>query len=173
MELCQLNLWAFVYTNNIVGAQNDAIVKVEGPIRFYASVFPPSLNGLTFIHDIGLVHRDIHPGNILRASPNPTQICDVVVKIADFGLAGETDPMIDALPSLTNAAELKKLSPNVGSKLFRAPELETEKYDYKVNIHSVGIVLYFLGRYLDDKKQWRDEILAFKDGERRSDDLCH
>ncbi|XP_028405805.1 serine/threonine-protein kinase ULK1-like [Dendronephthya gigantea] len=175
MELCRLNLWAFVYNNNIVdaGAQDGAIIKVHGPIRFYEQVFPQILSGLAFIHHIGWVHRDIHPGNILIANPNPKQMCGIVVKIADFGLAREIGPIIDDLPSLTNSEELEKLSSNVGNKLYRAPELDTGEYDYKVDLYSAGIVLYFLSRYLDDKKQWADEIWAFKAGKRCSDDLFH
>ena len=75
--------------------------------------------------------------------------------------------------TLTDGVELEKLSPKVGNKPFRAPELKTGCYDYKVDLYSAGIMLYFLSRYLKEKVQWNDEITAFKEGKRRSDVLCH
>ena len=133
------------------------------------------MKGLIFIHDEnGWVHRDIHPGNILIANPNPEQIADITVKIADFGLVREIRPILNAESlTLTDGVELEKLSPDVGNKQFRAPELETGCYDYKVDLYSAGIVLYFLSRYLGEKKQWYDEITAFKKGESPSEILCH
>ena len=173
MELCRVNLYVFVYNNTIKDLGNAEIIKARGPPRFYQHVFPQILKGLDFIHDSGWVHRDIHPGNILIANPNPEQITDITVKIADFGLAREIRSRLPESLTLTNGVELEELSSDVGNKLFRAPELKTNCYDCKVDLYSAGIVLYFLSRYLEEKTQWKDEIKAFKAGKRRSDDLCH
>lgn len=175
MELCRVNLWVFVYNNTIKTLENAEIIKAQSSPRFYQHVFLQILRGLSFIHDkIGWVHRDIHPGNILIANPNPEQITDITVKIADFGLAREIRPILNAESlTLTDGVKLEMLSPDVGNKLFRAPELKTECYDYKVDLYSAGIVLYFLSRYLKEKQQWSGEITAFKKGERRSDVLWH
>ncbi len=173
MELCHINLWAFVYSNQMGNAE---IIKARGSPRFYQHVFPQILKGLVAIHDdMGWVHRDIHPGNILIANPNPEEIRDITVKIADFGLAREIRSIIGSRNQnpLTEAPKLEKLSPHVGNEQLRAPELNTEHYDYKVDLYSAGIILYFLSRYLEDKRQWEKEIWAFRDGERRSDDLFH
>jgi serine/threonine protein kinase len=170
MEPCHANLWEFVYSNKMGDAE---IVKAQGPSRFYQRVFPQILEGLHVIHSIGWVHRDIHPSNILIANPNPQRISDIVVKIADFGLAREIRSIIDASLSLTDASKLEKLSTEVGCEFFRAPELDTEYYDYKVDLFSAGIVLYFVSCYLEDKEQWKKEIEAFRGGKRRSEDLCH
>ncbi|CAB4027513.1 eIF-2-alpha kinase GCN2-like [Paramuricea clavata] len=171
MELCRLNLEAFVYKNEMGNAE---IIKAQGPPRFYQHAFPQLLKGLYFIHEtMGWVHRDLHPSNILIANPNPQRISDIVVKIADFGRAREIRSIFDASASLTDASKLEKLSTEVGNKLFRAPELNTQDYDYKVDLYSAGIVLYFLSCYLEDKEQWKNEIKAFRNGERRSEDLFH
>jgi serine/threonine protein kinase len=171
MELCRLNLEAFVYKN---GMGNAEIIKVQGPPRFYQHAFPQVLEGLHFIHEtMGWVHRDLHPSNILIANPNPQAISDIIVKIADFGLAREIRSIFDASASLTDASKLETLSSHVGNKLFRAPELDTQDYDYKVDLYSAGIVLYFLSRYLEGKEQWNDEIKALRNGKRRSEDLFH
>ena len=170
IELCGLSLEAFVYSNEMGGVQ---IIQHQGTPRFYQRVFPQLLNGLSAMHSEGLVHRDIHPSNILIANPKPTEIDQVNIKIADFGLSREIASVLTASPSLTDAPKLQKLSANVGNKLFRAPELATEHYDYKVDLYSAGIVLYFLSRYLEDKKQWKSDILALTRGERGQDDMCH
>ena len=170
MELCWVNLEAFVYNNEMGNAK---ITQSQGPPRFYEQVFPQILNGLRAMHSKGLVHRDIHISNILIANPRPTEMRQINIKIADFGLAREIGPVINASPSLTNAPKLQKLSSGVGNELFRAPELETDDYDYKVDLYSAGIVLYFLSRYLENKKQWREEILALKNGERDRQHLYH
>ena len=170
MELCRVSLEAFVYKNEMGGAK---IIQSQGPPRFYRHVFPQILNGLKAMHSLGLVHRDIHMSNILIANPKPTEISEVNIKIADFGLAREIAPVINASPSLTDAPKLQSLSPRVGNELFRAPELATEHYDYKVDLYSAGIVLYFLSRYLEDKKQWRSEIWKLRNGGVRREQLYH
>ena len=170
MELCRVNLEAFVYSNEMGDAK---IIQSQGPPRFYEQVFPQILNGLSAMHSKGLVHRDIHISNILIANPKPTEISQINIKIADFGLAREIGSVINTSPSLTNAPKLQKLSSGVGNELFRAPELETEDYDYKVDLYSAGIVLYFLSCYLEDKKQWRVEIQALKNGKRGREHLYH
>ncbi|CAB4033839.1 eIF-2-alpha kinase GCN2-like [Paramuricea clavata] len=168
MELCRANLFVFVYENEMGGAE---IIKAQGPPRFYQHVFPQILEGLRFIHEkISWVHRDLHLKNILIANPNPREISGIIVKIADFGRARG---IINTSQSLTDFSKLEDLSPHVGCELFRAPELDTQDYDYKVDLYSAGIVLYFLSRYLEDKKQWKNEIEAFRGGKRRSEDLCH
>ena len=67
------------------------------------------MNGIAFLHDRNIVHRDIKPGNILLAS---TPEHNVVVKLGDFGLSKILDP-----DSLTSA-----MSSNVGTLSFKAPE---------------------------------------------------
>ena len=170
MELCLLNLETFVY-NNEMG--NATIIQSNGPPRFYQQVFPQILKGLCAMHSNGLVHRDIHISNILIAQPKPREINQINIKIADFGLAREIGPILDVSASLSDAPKLQKLSPGVGNELFRAPELETEYYDYKVDLFSAGIVLYFLSRYLEDKKLWRDEILDLRSGKFNKESLFH
>ncbi|XP_028395523.1 interferon-induced, double-stranded RNA-activated protein kinase-like [Dendronephthya gigantea] len=170
MELCRVALEVFVYKNEFGGAE---MIKCRDPPRFYQQVFPQILNGLNALHAIKIVHRDIHISNILIANPKPNSICEINVKIADFGLAREIGSVLSSSPSLTHAPKLQKLSSGIGNELFRAPELETDNYDYKVDLYSAGIVLYFLCRYLEDKKLWKKEFLALKNRERGQNDLYH
>ena len=167
MEHCFANLVDFI--------NNPPFITFTSPTPLWKHVFLQILNGLSVIHRIGWVHRNIHPGNILIAYPEPKQIKDIVVKIADFDLAREIGSIIRPSFALTVAPKLPGIS-NVQNKLFMAPELEKGYYDYKVDLYSAGTVLYLLSRNFPDKKQWPDEIREYRNGNRgqylsRQDDM--
>ena len=157
MELCWRDLLTFVYKNDMGGAE---IVQAPGNPRLYQQVFPQILEGLKAIHSIGWVHRDIHYRNILVATPKPSRISDIKIKIADFGLARNIE-LTEQLTPLSNA-------------LFSAPELspQNREYDEKVDLYSAGIVLYFLSRYIEDEKRWLGEIEKLKHQAPFYDHLC-
>jgi serine/threonine protein kinase len=160
MELCGLNLERFIYENNMGG---PGIIQAQGSPRFYQQVFEQILDGLDFIHSIRWVHRDIHPGNILVVHQHPQQISDIQVKIADFGLARHIGAEFEVV-GLTILPKLEKVSQFSRNGYFRAPELSTETYDFKVDVYSAGLVLYFISRYLEDPGKWPDEMTGLKEG---------
>mmetsp|Transcript_8981 Transcript_8981/g.6320 ORF Transcript_8981/g.6320 Transcript_8981/m.6320 type:complete len:87 (+) Transcript_8981:658-918(+) len=79
------------------------------------------------MHKRNIVHRDLKPENIM------CQLDDsFTVKLTDFGFASYIDPD-------------KKTKLFCGSPLFIAPEIILGKrYDYKVDIWSIGVILYLL-----------------------------
>ena len=150
MELCSLNLENFVLHNKIGG---PAIIQAEGPPRFYQQVFEQILNGLVYIHSIDWVHRDIHRGNILIVNPNPRRISDIHVKIADFGCARHVGIDLDRIGNeimgqfekLTPLGNEDQQNPSKAPKNhFLAPEIKTSTYDFKVDVYSAAVVLYFI-----------------------------
>jgi serine/threonine protein kinase len=85
------------------------------------------LETLQYMHTIGVVHRDLKPENILMT----TQEDDVEFKIIDFGLA-----------AVCSSAHLLD---RCGSPGYVAPEvLENQPYDSKVDVFSIGVVLYIM-----------------------------
>jgi serine/threonine-protein kinase len=88
-------------------------------------------------HDLGLLHRDIKPGNIYSAIRGGK--CDVA-KLLDFGLAKpiyQTDaPSLD----LTAAGSI------TGSPLYMSPEQASgqSEPDARSDIYALGAVAYFL-----------------------------
>jgi serine/threonine protein kinase len=164
MELCSVNLHTFVSKNKIDGPK---IIQAQGPPRFYQQVFRQILDGLVFIHSIYWVHRDIHPGNILVANANPKRIKDIHVKIADFGLARYVGAAFDVSADGTINLKSEKLTPFACAP-YTAPELKKDNYDFKVDVYSAGMVLYFISRYpvIQDSSALKSEIEETRRGER-------
>ncbi|KAL0926206.1 hypothetical protein M5K25_002417 [Dendrobium thyrsiflorum] len=85
-------------------------------------------SGLSVLHSNHIIHRDLKPENILLSTPTS----DAVLKIADFGLSRVVHPgeFADAV---------------CGSPLYMAPEvMQFQKYDNKVDMWSVGAILFEL-----------------------------
>jgi len=94
-------------------------------------------------HELGLVHRDIKPGNIMLTRRGG--ICDVV-KVLDFGLV---KPLNNSLGLDADVADTV-----VGTPHFMSPEAieKPESADPRSDLYSLGAVGYFLivGRTLFD-----------------------
>lgn len=107
----------------------------EGEIAY---VLREVLQGLSFMHAMKRLHRDIKSDNVLIGAP------DATVKLADFGFCAE----------LTE--ERNKRTTCVGTPYWMAPELiRQHEYDYKVDLWSVGILAIECAEweppYMDEK----------------------
>ncbi|KAK7809151.1 hypothetical protein U0070_006165 [Myodes glareolus] len=85
-----------------------------------AAITHGALQGLAYLHEHSLIHRDVKAGNILLTEPGQ-------VKLADFGSASTRSPA----------------NSFVGTPYWMAPEvilaMDEGKYDGKVDIWSLGI----------------------------------
>ena len=90
-----------------------------------AYFFYQLIEGLEYIHSLGITHRDIKPENLLLAKGN-------VLKIIDFGLS--------------NYFRGNLLSTPCGSPCYASPEMvKGDKYNgFKIDVWSTGIVLFAL-----------------------------
>lgn len=81
---------------------------------------------LGYIHERGLVHRDVTPGNIM-VQP------DGVVKMMDFGVVKEM------------GADLTAVGEVIGTVAWMAPEqITSSEVDARADLYSLGCVLYLL-----------------------------
>lgn len=90
------------------------------------------LDGVLYLHEMGIVHRDIKPENVLCTSKQTP----LHVKIADFGLS-----------SISTVADMKEnrmlMSTMIGTPEFVAPEIaRQETYTEKVDMWALGMLCY-------------------------------
>ncbi len=105
-----------------------------------------ALLGLQHIHELGLVHRDLEPANLMLVPPRtagmPDNTLHATVKILDIGLGralfDETTPGAADNFQLTNEGAL------IGNPDYLAPEQarDAHKSDIRADIYSLGCVLY-------------------------------
>jgi len=106
--------------------------------KMAASICYQITDALLYLHKYGIIHRDLKPDNILvkiRKDNNDSDkiIQDIIeIKLMDFGLS-----KILGNKETTNEG--------YGTVAFIAPEiLQRLPYNYKVDIWSLGIIMYFI-----------------------------
>lgn len=119
------------------GLTLDGVVDADGPqpASRVIKILEQAAGALQEAHDLGLVHRDIKPGNIMlaRRGTDPD-----TVKVLDFGLVRSVDRNRDGA-----VADSKML---VGTPLYMAPEVlqRDEELGPLADIYALGAVGYFL-----------------------------
>jgi serine/threonine protein kinase len=110
------------------GSLLDAVHEVTGQPLLILDVMRQVCLGLGHIHEQGIFHRDLKPGNILRTA-------DGRWSISDFGLAVEVERNTTMLTSTLRAG--------LGSFWYTAPEQwkAAREADHRSDIYSLGKVL--------------------------------
>jgi serine/threonine protein kinase len=82
---------------------------------------------LEYLHDAGIVHREISPKNIVVSGAS------LQVKVLDSGLARSSNPL---------EATITQVGMIVGDLRYMAPEQGAGRHDQRSDIYSLGVVTY-------------------------------
>jgi len=110
-------------------------VLARGPLQFedFLRFAQQSLEAIIAAHALGLIHRDLKPGNFMITRASPTAPFNV--KILDFGLAKYLDT-----PQPQSIDHLNSL---MGSIHYMAPEqFQRLPIDHRTDLYSLGCIFY-------------------------------
>jgi serine/threonine protein kinase len=118
----------------VEGVALDVLLKHKKqlPVRETVGFIVQALQGLQHIHECGMIHRDLKPGNLLLDHSG-------MVKILDLGLARFTDHRAENLT-------VQQGSLIMGTVDFMSPEQASAigPIDIRSDIYSLGATLYLL-----------------------------
>lgn len=112
----------------IDGDPLDLWVERFGLLPHFVAIplFIQVLKGVGFAHSIGMLHRDIKPGNLLVSRNG-------MVKVTDFGLSKMIQGVAGAASESARAASLNYVAPE---------RLEKKQIDNRSDIYSLGATFY-------------------------------
>jgi serine/threonine-protein kinase len=118
---------AWMVMEFIEGETFASMVQRRGPIPSQEAVplFRQALLGLGYAHRVGIVHRDIKPGNMMLNRQG-------IVKVMDFGIA-----------KVLGNRSMTRTGTQMGTAWYMAPEQVTNRgVDIRSDIYALGITLY-------------------------------
>ncbi len=123
----------------LTGRSLEAILAANGPLPPIVAVTyaVQACSALAFAHDVGIIHRDVKPENIMIVphrddDGNPSDLA----KVCDFGLAKLNDPE-------GNQEDLTTMGMLCGSPAYMSPEqTRGEVLDGRSDLYSLGVTLF-------------------------------
>ena len=142
------------------------IVSSKGPFSVgeAAAVIRQAALGLLHAHRAGIVHRDVKPGNLMRAA-------DGTVKVLDLGLARISSASLVTEASDVSGADgggRRSKGKLVGTLPYMSPEQleDPDTADPRSDIYSLGATMFFL---LTGRPPYTGEFLDLVYGHRHGD----
>ncbi len=117
----------YIVTRYVAGRPLDEVVKQDGPMELPAllRVAHGVASALAAVHSVGVIHRDLKPGNVLILDGEPVLI--------DFGIAQAVD-----------ATRLTQTGMFIGTPGYLAPEIiEGHEAGPEVDVHAWAGTLVF------------------------------
>jgi len=144
----------FIAMEYLEGRSLSDELKKSGPISAERAIHITRQvsRALREAHTLGVVHRDMKPGNVFLLKQDDD---DDFVKVLDFGLVKETSP--------SEAQEHTQIGQIMGSPRYMAPEqVQGKAVDGRTDIYSLGVMLYAMlaGRPPFDKATELSTMMA-------------
>ena len=109
----------------------DKIVDVKYFSELVAcNIMRQLLSAVAYCHENGVIHRDLKPENILIESSEEKNKDFFNIKVIDFGTC--------------EILKKKKLTEQIGTSFYIAPEVLKNGYNEKCDLWSCGVILYIL-----------------------------
>ncbi len=121
----------FIAQEYVAGKNLGQLVERQGALEpgLVLDILRQVVSALCKSHELGIVHRDVKPENILLSHAGE-------VKVADFGLARVTG---------ADTKTLTRVGVTMGTPLYMSPEqIEGRPLDVRSDIYSLGVTCYFL-----------------------------
>jgi serine/threonine protein kinase len=115
----------------LLDGESLAARLARGPMRFTeaAPIARAILETLAAVHDRGLLHRDLKPGNIFLTQHG--------VKLLDFGLARSAEPDQGATTAITREGLV------LGSPRYMAPEqIRGAQLDHRTDLFAAAVIVH-------------------------------
>lgn len=136
-----------IVMDRIEGVNLEQLLRKEGP-QDEAQVIEWGIQlagVLQYLHNCGILYRDLKPGNVLLGS-------DERLFILDFGAAIASDKVSSA--------------DSVGTRGFAAPEMYSRQADHRTDIYALGKTMHYLLTGIEPSRnsgnlpvrQWRPEL---------------
>ncbi|KAM9305517.1 eukaryotic translation initiation factor 2-alpha kinase 1 [Gastrophryne carolinensis] len=161
MKLCEKSLWDWIEERNERyrkgGDSSKCFEFVD--VRSALTIFSQLLEGVQYIHSMGLLHRDLKPRNIFLQGP------DLHVRIGDFGLACRDILERSGHWLKKEGANDSSHTTGVGTCLYAAQEqLQGSLYDSKSDMYSVGVILLELFHPFWTEMERNDVLTSLNSG---------
>ena len=121
----------FIAQEYVAGKNLGQLVERQGALEpgLVLDILRQVVAALCKSHELGIVHRDVKPENILLSHAGE-------VKVADFGLARVTG---------ADVKTLTQVGVTMGTPLYMSPEqIEGRPLDVRSDIYSLGVTCYYL-----------------------------
>jgi serine/threonine-protein kinase len=135
----------YIVMELVRGQSGAEILREEGVlgVQEALSMVLQACRGLDYAHRNGVIHRDVKPGNLLRAE-------DGVTKLADFGIA----------KAVSDESGITQVGSVIGTAAYLAPEQAAgERVGPQADLYALGVVTYqFLSGRLPYEAQSLTEL---------------
>ncbi|NXS15316.1 E2AK1 kinase, partial [Mystacornis crossleyi] len=164
MQLCEISLWDWIVDRN--KRCNRRSEDISSPYHLVDApwtmrIFQEIVEGVCYIHSMGVMHRDIKPRNIFLHGS------DHQVKIGDFGLACK-DLLWEDADQWFQTERINGLThtSGVGTCLYASPEqLQGSHYDFKSDMYSMGVILLELFQPFGTEMERTDVLTHLRTGQ--------